>query len=810
VEDVFHGTFDWVFSDRVQISSWLKDPNSRVFWVQGYPGSGKSTMMKYIRQNRRTLDLLKENTNARWLFSEFFFYDLGADIQKSVRGLMNKILYDLLNQRPALARFLPASLRTEILRRVSQSEDSSVANAYWTLARLSLGLKSILAQSHVQPEPLCVCLFIDALDEHPGPSQDLLNALNDLFITQTSHNSQDIQMDGNRGIRIKLCIASRPENEFVERFEHYGTLKMKDYTGADITIYAKNRLYSRELSATLLEERKLFLHSAWETIVQKAEGIFLWIRLVIDELIDGLLRGDADEDLLNIMEESPHDLTRLYGRALIRMINKWTLSEARKLQLCFESYCTLQLVSSSRRELSLRDVMRRVHIVGAEMINDVAYKDKARTLARDLEEDADNILKNRTERRLKISDKQTRLWMTNRTGGLLEYTAHPISKVRYIHQTAKKTINDVIAQVGLLAGLPNELLQIRGHQMLFRSYLNDLLSGLWNDQIRGIESEMAFYAYMTETEAQTCVANDLTSLEEYSQQPHHRLTMDSGHAGKSDARAANRAEIVGINYFTRLRSMSSLSQVRRGFYPFNLISFAIVHNLHLTTTHLLEHSREKYIKVDEDLSTLTILAARRIMYNSVWPDRYRSDGSTRILQTLLDEAPPSGKQLLHTEEVRSFVDLLEQDDFIKLNLPSHEVAISAAFKAFILAGADPDVEVLFFTMFDGALKVPLLHWAACRRLVLVVHVLANLGANIDLRDSQGRTVSEFNESLTFGFYSDRIEMRHRLNMLQPDNNEENVDAIYPRIIRKPHTLDTTPRPEAGIWFRSMLKDAEKP
>ena len=53
VEPAHSATYDWLLNDDVGFNGWLAVKNpSPVFWIQGKPGSGKSTLMKLITRQR--------------------------------------------------------------------------------------------------------------------------------------------------------------------------------------------------------------------------------------------------------------------------------------------------------------------------------------------------------------------------------------------------------------------------------------------------------------------------------------------------------------------------------------------------------------------------------------------------------------------------------------------------------------------------------------------------------------------------------------------------------------------------------------
>ncbi|KAF2026827.1 hypothetical protein EK21DRAFT_92075 [Setomelanomma holmii] len=54
-------------------------------------------------------------------------------------------------------------------------------------------------------------------------------------------------------------------------------------------------------------------------IQAKAEGVFLWVRLVVETLVSGLEDGDSVSELRKKLQMIPGDLRALYGRMMDRM-----------------------------------------------------------------------------------------------------------------------------------------------------------------------------------------------------------------------------------------------------------------------------------------------------------------------------------------------------------------------------------------------------------------------------------------------------------------------------------------------------------
>ena len=75
---------------------WLKSGHG-AYWVNGKAGSGKSTLMSYVCQNSRTVDLLKHWSIDRVLLTPtYFFWAAGSKMQNTVEGLLRSLIYQML------------------------------------------------------------------------------------------------------------------------------------------------------------------------------------------------------------------------------------------------------------------------------------------------------------------------------------------------------------------------------------------------------------------------------------------------------------------------------------------------------------------------------------------------------------------------------------------------------------------------------------------------------------------------------------------------------------------------------------------
>jgi hypothetical protein len=84
IADAHRQTFEWIFKDPVEhqkpwssFCKWLES-GSGIYWIQGHPGTGKSTLMSYIVEDSRTTQHLKIWVPSGSLsVPSFFFWNSG-------------------------------------------------------------------------------------------------------------------------------------------------------------------------------------------------------------------------------------------------------------------------------------------------------------------------------------------------------------------------------------------------------------------------------------------------------------------------------------------------------------------------------------------------------------------------------------------------------------------------------------------------------------------------------------------------------------------------------------------------------------
>ncbi|KAI8689233.1 NACHT domain-containing protein [Fusarium keratoplasticum] len=257
---------------------WLES-KCHIYWISGKPGSGKSTLMKFVSSNPKTKRLLGNWQSEVQIFSHYF-WKAGSEIQQSLKGLLCSLMYQIFCENRQMAlNYLHKT------RGICQKPSSS---ADWDTEKLEALLQNCVSESTSG-----ICLFIDGLDE---------------FSPQGDYHDLLFLLDRLSGPRVKLCLSSRPEQVLRNHLQVHASLRMQDLTENDMRKYATGCLH-RAISPTGQKLRiKAFVHS----IICKADGVFLWVVLVSKSLARGIENGDSDTELGQRLESMPGDLAALY------------------------------------------------------------------------------------------------------------------------------------------------------------------------------------------------------------------------------------------------------------------------------------------------------------------------------------------------------------------------------------------------------------------------------------------------------------------------------------------------------------------
>lgn len=316
VGEAHQKTFEWIYEpvgfDKLahrwdSIVQWFEQ-GSGVYWIGGKAGSGKSTLMSYICQDDRTLNLLRAWSGMKEVFTpSFFLCNAGTMLEKSIEGLLRSLLYQILQRFPGLTPLTYDNQSDSDHEPTGQQELRPVAA--WTERRLRTTLRNVMLQAC---EKCRFCIFIDGLDETSDDPDAVIVVIRDLL-----------------SANAKICVSSRPDRSYSDAFDSYAKLRLQDLTEPDIKAYLQDEL--RPFLGTESADRH-HVSAILYNIADKAQGVFLWVKLVVKALIRGLRSHDSLEQLRTRVESMPSDIEALYAQ----MLSKIEVAHRKEAALLFQ------------------------------------------------------------------------------------------------------------------------------------------------------------------------------------------------------------------------------------------------------------------------------------------------------------------------------------------------------------------------------------------------------------------------------------------------------------------------------------------
>ncbi|KAJ3570481.1 hypothetical protein NPX13_g5713 [Xylaria arbuscula] len=280
-------TFEWLFTEESDFYKWLQS-SSGIFWISGKPGSGKSTLMKFVSNHHRTKEALLEWAGKDLLITlGFYFWNPGTPMQKSLQGLLQTLLYQVMKAYPLLIPVITPD-RWDIAL-------SAEAAERWTWDETIASLDLFIKQDKVACK---TCIFIDGLDEFDGDHAEVVNILS----------------RASKSPSVKLCLASRPYNIFAEAYGRRPDrkLRLQDLTEGDIRQYANDKLQMHlEIAKATISDPQF--KTLVDEIVSKADGVFLWVYLVVKSLKEGITNADTIATLQKRLQKLPSDLEQYFA-----------------------------------------------------------------------------------------------------------------------------------------------------------------------------------------------------------------------------------------------------------------------------------------------------------------------------------------------------------------------------------------------------------------------------------------------------------------------------------------------------------------
>ncbi|KAL6711537.1 hypothetical protein ACN47E_004471 [Coniothyrium glycines] len=295
-------TYEWVLQPQDEdqkkwtcFVQWLRGSDS-LYWIEGKAGSGKSTLMKFLYQDKRTRSNLMHWSHGHDLVvAGHFFWNSGSSMQMSFEGLLRTLLYDVSCHKAISMSHLFAERWKELSEHGASG--CTHGDEPWTTSEYLCALRKLL---HPPFDEQRFFFCVDGLDEFDGDQTELVRLLKEM--AASSH--------------IKICAASRPWTVFRDAFNTGPSLTLQDLTQGDMRLYIEEAFKRNEGFQELQRGMPRIAKQLNRTIVDKASGVFLWVHLAVHSLLRGLDSGDRQVDLIRRLDELPEDLEALFRKIL--------------------------------------------------------------------------------------------------------------------------------------------------------------------------------------------------------------------------------------------------------------------------------------------------------------------------------------------------------------------------------------------------------------------------------------------------------------------------------------------------------------
>ena len=160
------------------------------------------------------------------------------------------------------------------------------------------------AVCHQEAKHISICLLVDGLDEFEGDQRGLV----DLLIRSSTSSRT-----------LKVIASSRDEPVFIDSLQACPRLDLPKLTRADMRNYITDIFGRHDKFQVLQKTNPTGCANLCETIINQSSGVFLWVRLVVASIYDGLSDGNHLDELLTVVKKMPKELKDLFSSMLARM-----------------------------------------------------------------------------------------------------------------------------------------------------------------------------------------------------------------------------------------------------------------------------------------------------------------------------------------------------------------------------------------------------------------------------------------------------------------------------------------------------------
>ena len=275
--------------------------------------------MKQLTQSKRAFDLMPWKPKPVIVVS-YFFYELGQHQERQFKSLLMAIVSALLqvfhNTDPRALSSIMNILESQVSRNPRDQKQP-----IWKDEELQEVLRQTLNDCQ---NPASLLLFVDGMDECEGDHRGQLDFLKTWIESSTKSK-----------MSIKACIASRDDTEIRLRLSMYPSLPIHHFTKANISAYVTTRLGAawEMMSGQPDYTTAMFDQGLIDALVEKADGVFLWVDLVVTQLTLSIEEEKTVEELRMQLDAMPDELRDLYSRIVAKIPQRFLYDTINFLRL---------------------------------------------------------------------------------------------------------------------------------------------------------------------------------------------------------------------------------------------------------------------------------------------------------------------------------------------------------------------------------------------------------------------------------------------------------------------------------------------
>ncbi|KAN0104607.1 HET-D [Hyaloscypha variabilis] len=275
-------SYEWILK-HPDFQQWRDDTQSRLLWIKGDPGKGKTMLISGILDEMSPSTKLRDK-QATTLLAYFFCQATDSRINNAI-AVLRGLIYLLIVQQPLLVSHV---------REKYDHAGKALFQDINTWAALCEIFISILQDPNLKS----TYLVIDALDECERDLYQLLALIN-----QTASISS----------RVKWIVSSRNQPDIESRLR-LNDIKMRlslELNEEHVTRAVELFVNLKVSKLPLIAGDSALQETVQDQIYAKANGTFLWAALVLKEL-----EFVESWDVLDVLQDMPPELEPLYDRML--------------------------------------------------------------------------------------------------------------------------------------------------------------------------------------------------------------------------------------------------------------------------------------------------------------------------------------------------------------------------------------------------------------------------------------------------------------------------------------------------------------